>query len=97
MKPIPNIALAPLNPRHVQLRGPGGAVHAWLGGPIDPAALEADVRAVTDSNQPRSEAAVAFGDVARRHGLEVRVIPRVEAEVSFLLVIFGKRTPRFRK
>ena len=97
MKPIPDIALAPLNPRHVQLRGPGGAVHAWLGGPSDPAALEADVRAVTDSNQPRSEAAVAFGDIARRHGLEVRVIPRVEAEVSFLLVIFGKRTPRFRK
>jgi hypothetical protein len=52
---------------------------------------------VTDSNQPRSEAAVAFGEIARRHGLEVRVIPRVEAEVSFLLVIFGKRTPRFRK
>ena len=97
MKPIPDIALAPLNPRHVQLRGPGGAVHAWLGGPSDPAALEADVRAVTDASQPRSNAAVAFGDVARRHGLEVRVIPRVEAEVSFLLVIFGKRTPRFRK
>jgi hypothetical protein len=97
VKPIPDVDLVPLNPRHVQLRGPGGAVHAWLGGPSDPAALEADVRAVTDASQPRSDAAVAFGDVARRHGLEVRVIPRVEAEDSFLLVIFGKRTPRFRK
>jgi hypothetical protein len=52
---------------------------------------------VTDVRQPRSEAAVAFGDVARRHGLEVRVIPRLEAEDPFLLVIFGKRTAGFRK
>jgi len=41
--------------------------------------------------------AVALGEVARRHGLEVRVIPRVEAGVRFLLVIFGNRTPRFRR
>jgi hypothetical protein len=64
----------------------------WLGGSSDPAALEADVRAVSDAGQRPAAAAVAFGDIARRHGLEVRVIPRVEADVRFLLVVFGKRT-----
>jgi hypothetical protein len=97
VKPLPAIEVAPPGPRHVQLRGPGGAVHLWLGGSSDPTSLEADCRAVTDVGQARSEAAVAFGDVARRHGLEVRVIPRVEAEASFLLVVFGKRTPRIRR
>jgi hypothetical protein len=97
VKPVPDVEVAPLDPRHVRFRGPSGAVHVWLGGSSDPAALEADVRAVADAGQRRSDAAVAFGDVARRHNLEVRVIPRVEAEASFLLVIFGKRTPRFRK
>ena len=83
--------------RRVQIHGPAGALHVWLGGATDLGALEADVRAVSDAGHPRSAAAVAFGDVARRHGVEVRVIPRVEAGVQFLLVVFGKRVSRYRR
>jgi len=83
--------------RHVRMLGPNGPLHVWLGGASDPDALEADVRAVSDVHLPRAGVAVAFGEVARRHGLEVRVIPRVEAGVRCLLVLFGGRTPRFRR
>ena len=89
--------VAPPAHRHVQIHGPGGVLRVWLGGATDPDALEADVRAVCEAGQPRAAAAVALGDVARRYGLEVRVIPRVEAGVQFLLVVFGRRTPRFRR
>jgi hypothetical protein len=93
----PDIEVAPLAYRHVRIHGPSGLLHVWLGGASDPVALEADVRAVSDEGQPRAAAAVAFGEIARRHGIEVRVIPRAEAGVHFLLVLFGGRTPRFRR
>ncbi|HKZ91732.1 MAG TPA: hypothetical protein VJZ50_06290 [Candidatus Limnocylindrales bacterium] len=38
--------------------------------------------------------AVALGDVARRHKLEVRVIPRVDSTGPSVLVLFGRRTYR---
>jgi hypothetical protein len=82
---------------YLQLDGPSGLLRVWLGGSSDPAALEADVRAVSASGQPRPAIAVALGEVARRHRLEVRVIPRVEAGVRILLVVFGRRVPGFRR
>lgn len=93
----PDVDVAPLAHRHVRIHGPSGLLHVWLGGASDPVALEADVRAVSDEGRPRAAVAVAFGEVARRHGIEVRVIPRAEAGVQFLLVLFGGRTPRFRR
>jgi len=67
----------------------------WLGCEGDPAALEADVRAVSDRGIRELPAlAMALGDVARLHKLELRVIPRVDAAVGFILVLFGPRTHR---
>lgn len=83
--------------RYVQIHGPAGALHVWLRGATDLGALEADVRAVSEAGHPRPAAAVAFGDVARRHGVEVRVIPREDAGVHVLLVVFGKRLTRYRR
>ncbi len=75
--------------------GPSGALDVWLGGPGDRATLEADVREVSERGLRRLPAlAVALGDVARRHKLEVRVIPRLDANGPSVLVLFGRRTFR---
>jgi hypothetical protein len=81
----------------LRIDGPSGVLRVWLGGPGDRSALEADVRAVSDRGIRRLPAlAVAFGDVARQRNLEVRVIPRIDADGRSVLVIFGKRSNRAR-
>lgn len=81
----------------LRIDGSSGALRVWLGGPGDQSALEADVREVSDRGIRRLPAlAVALGDVARRHKLEVRVIPRMDEDGPVVLVIFGKRTNRPR-
>ena len=75
--------------------GPSGALDVWLGGAGDHSALEADVRDVSARGLRGLPAlAVALGDVARRHKLEVRVIPRVDSTGPSVLVLFGRRTYR---
>ena len=75
--------------------GPSGALDVWLGGAGDHSALEADVRDVSARGLRGLPAlAVALGDVARRHKLEVRVIPRVDSSGPSVLVLFGRRTYR---
>jgi hypothetical protein len=75
--------------------GPNGPLDVWLGGEGDHSALEADVRAVGALGSKGLPAlAVALGDVAARHKLEVRVIPRMDARGSSILVLFGSRTHR---
>jgi hypothetical protein len=67
----------------------------WLGCDGDTPALEADVRAVSDLGLRELPAlAMALGDVARLHKLDVRVIPRIDATGHTVLVLFGRRTQR---
>jgi hypothetical protein len=75
--------------------GPSGALDVWLGGPGDHSALEADVRDVsTRGIRVLPVLAMALGDVATRHKLEVRVIPRMDSAGPSVLVLFGNRTYR---
>ncbi len=75
--------------------GPNRALDVWLGGPGDHAALEVDVRDVSAQGiRDLPALAVALGDVATRHKLEVRVIPRMDAAGPSVLVLFGARTYR---
>jgi len=77
--------------------GPSGALDVWLGGPDDHSALEADVRALSARGISGLPAlAVALGDVASRHKLEVRVIPRLGSADPRVLVLFGSRTHRVK-
>ncbi len=81
----------------LRVDGPSGVLRVWLGGAADRPLLEADVQAVSDRGIRRLPAlAVALGDVARRHKLEVRVVPRVDADGPSVLVIFGTRRSRGR-
>ena len=67
----------------------------WLGGAGDHSALEADVRDVSARDIRGLPAlAMALGDVATRHKLEVRVIPRMGSGGPSVLVLFGSRTYR---
>ena len=75
--------------------GPGGALDVWLGATGDRSALEADVRDVSARGIGGLPAlAMALGDVATKHKLEVRVIPRMDSAGSRVLVLFGSRTYR---
>lgn len=75
--------------------GPSGALDVWLGAAGDDSALEADVRDVSARGIAGLPAlAMALGDVATRHKLEVRVIPRMDSAGSSVLVLFGNRTYR---
>ena len=79
----------------LRLVGPTGALDVWLGDAGDHSALEADVRDVSARGIERLPAlAVALGDVATRHKLEVRVIPRMDSGGPSVLVLFGSRTYR---
>jgi hypothetical protein len=79
----------------LRLVGPSGVLDVWLGDAGDPAALEADVRAVSARGTGNLPAmAMALGDVASRHKLEVRVIPRMDPTGRSVLVLFGRRTYR---
>lgn len=83
--------------RTLRIVGPAGAIDVWLGDCRDPAALETDVREVSARGLSRISAlAVAMGEVARRHRLEARVIPRKDKQDPSVLVIFGSRTHRPR-
>ncbi len=74
--------------------GPSGALDVWLGAG-DHSALEADVRDVSARGIGTIQAlATALGDVATRHKLEVRVIPRRDSSGPSVLVLFGSRTYR---
>lgn len=67
----------------------------WLGAAGDHSALEADVRDVSARGIAGLPAlAVALGDVATKHKLEVRVIPRMDSNGASVLVLFGRRTYR---
>jgi hypothetical protein len=69
----------------------------WLGSALDHAALEADVRDVSARGlTDLPTLAMALGDVAKRHKLEVRVIPRFDPAGPSVLVVFGLRTHRSR-
>lgn len=82
-------------PSLVRIVGPSGALDVWLGGAGDHSALEAEVRDVSAQGTGRLPAlAIALGDVATRHKLEVRVIPRMDADGPRVLVLFGSRTHR---
>ena len=75
--------------------GPSGALDVWLGAEGDHSALEADVRDVSARGIESLPAlAMALGDVATKHKLEVRVIPRMDSAGSSVLVLFGSRTYR---
>ncbi len=78
-------------PDPVHLAGPTGPMRVWLGNGAHRSRLEADVRALSASGLGRAGTATGLGDIARRHELEVRVIPRVEEGIACLLVLFGKR------
>jgi hypothetical protein len=79
----------------MRVDGPSGALDVWLGCDGDASALEADVRAVSDRGLRELPAlAMALGEVARLHKLEVRVIPRFDATGNTVLVLFGRRTQR---
>ena len=75
--------------------GPNRVLDVWLGGAGDHSALEADVRDVSDRGIGGLPAlAMALGDVAASHKLEVRVIPRMDSTGPSVLVLFGTRTHR---
>ena len=79
----------------LRVDGPSGALDVWLGCDGDASALEADVRAVSARGIREMPAlAMALGDVARLHKLEVRVIPRFDPTGHTVLVLFGRRTQR---
>ncbi len=81
----------------VRMSGPGAVLDVWLGDAAASSTLEADVRAVSAAGTRRLSAlAVALGDVARRHKLEVRIIPRIGADGPSVLVLFGPRATRTR-
>ena len=81
----------------LRIVGPGGTLDVWLGSEIGRAGLEADVReASATASGHLPDLAMALGAVARRHKLEVRVIPRFGADGPSLLVLFGQRTYRAR-
>jgi hypothetical protein len=83
------------HPELLRVLGPSGALDVWLGCDGDLAALEADVRAVgARSLMGLPDLAMALGDVAKRHKLEVRVIPRAGSSGPSVLVLFGRRTNR---
>ena len=78
-----------------RLVGPSGALDVWFGAQDDHAALEAEVRGVSAQGlRGYSDLALALGQVAQRHKLEVRVIPRTDARGPSVLVLFGPRTYR---
>lgn len=67
----------------------------WLGSEGEVSVLEADVRAVcSDELRELPALAMALGDVARLHKLEVRVIPRGSGAGRTILVLFGRRVQR---
>lgn len=75
--------------------GPSGVLDVWLADTGDHSALEADVRDVSDRGIGDLPAlAMALGDVATTHKLEVRVIPRMDSTGPSVLVLFGTRTYR---
>jgi hypothetical protein len=77
--------------------GPSGPLDVWLGTSGDPSMLESDVRDVSARGlTERSALAMALGEVAKRHKLEVRVIPRMDPDGPTTLVLFGPRTHRAR-
>ena len=77
--------------------GPSGALDVWLGSAGQHSALEADVREVSARGlTDLSALAMALGEVARNHKLEVRVIPRNDSNGPTVLVLFGPRSPRSR-
>ena len=79
----------------LRIVGPNRALDVWLGDAGDHAALEADVRDVSARGLRDLPAlAMAHGDVAARHKLEVRVIPRMDSAGPSVLVLFGSRTYR---
>ena len=79
----------------LRIVGPNRALDVWLGGAGDHSALEADVRDLSARGIGDLQAlAMALGDVATRHKLEVRVIPRMDAAGPSVLVLFGSRTHR---
>jgi hypothetical protein len=81
----------------LHLVGPSGALDVWLGCEGDVSALEADVRAVNAQGvMGLPDLAMALGDVAKRHRLEVRVIQRRDSTGPTVLVLFGRRTHRQR-
>lgn len=81
----------------LRIVGPSGALDVWLGDCGDRVALETDVREVSARGFSRiSVLAVAMGEVARRHRLEARVIPRTDKRDPSILVVFGSRTHRPR-
>lgn len=81
--------------RTIRIIGPAGVLDVWLGTAGDLEALERDVREVSAQATDRiSTLAVAMGEVARRHRLEVRVIPRTDQPDPSILVVFGARTYR---
>src|SRR3972149_12323558 len=62
----------------LRVDGPSRALDVWLGGAGDHSALEADGRDGSARDIRGLPAlAMALGDVATRHKLEVRVIPRM--------------------
>ncbi len=75
----------------LNLVGPNGAIRVMFLSSVGTAELETDVREVVQRSSPRPALAVALGDVARRHKLEVRVVPRVGLGGPVVLVIFGTR------
>ena len=69
----------------------------WLGAAGEDSALENDVRDVSARGIRSLPAlAMALGDVATRHKLEVRVIPRMDSSGPRVLVLFGSRTYRVK-
>jgi hypothetical protein len=84
-------------PDPVHLAEPTGRMRVWLGDRAHRTRLEADVRALSASGLGRAGTATGLGDIARRHELEVRVIPRVEDGIACLLVLFGKRLGTSRR
>jgi hypothetical protein len=79
----------------MRMVGPSGALEVWLGAMDDRATLEAEVRAVGVSGTGQlSDLAMALGDIARRHHLDVRVITKMGVGDPRLLVFFGPRAQR---
>ena len=79
----------------LRVTGPSGVLDVWLGAAGDSSALEADVRDVSARGiRDLAALAMALGDVATQHKLEVRVIPKMDAAGPSVLVLFGSRTYR---
>lgn len=84
-------------PSLLRVVGASGVLDVWLGCDGDQSALEAEVRVVSAEGLGGLPAlAIALGDIAKRHKLEVRVIPRMDSHGSSVLVLFGRRTYRAR-